>query len=287
MKKIYFDKVTIIGVGLIGASLSLAMKKNKLCGTVCGFGRNRENLIRAKERGIIDSFESDPVSACKDSDLIMLSSPVGSFQDIVKKASVSFKKGAVVTDAGSVKGKLVYEIEKIMPEGVHYIGGHPIAGSDRSGIDVSSEALFRDAKYIITPTKNSDAGSLQAVTDLWESLGSEVITMTPEDHDKVYAAVSHLPHLIAYNIMNTVAEIDTSYLEFCGQGFKDSTRIASSSSELWRDICMMNRENLIEMITVFQKNLETLGQYLRASDADSIEKEFSKARTLRESIGQD
>lgn len=287
MNKIFFDKVTIIGVGMIGASFSLAMKKNGLCGRVCGFGRNKENLIKAKERGMIDSFESDPATACKGSDLVMLSSPVGSFQDIVKKASGSFKKGAVVTDAGSVKGKLVYEIEKIMPEGTHYIGGHPIAGSDRSGIEASNVELFRDAKCIITPTENSDAGSLQSVSGLWESLGSEVITMTPENHDKVYAAVSHLPHLIAYNIMNTVSEIDISYLKFCGQGFKDTTRIASGSPELWRDICMMNRENLIEMISVFQKNLETLGQYLRASDPDSIEKEFSKARTLREGIGQD
>ena len=287
MNKIFFDKVTIIGVGLIGASFSLAMKKNGLCGKVCGFGRNRENLIRAKEKGMIDSFESDVVSACKGADFIMLSSPVGSFQDIVRKASRSFKKGAVVTDAGSVKGKLVYELEKLMPEGVHYIGGHPIAGSDRSGIDASNEELFRDAKCIITPTENSDAGPLQSVTGLWEALGSEVITMTPEKHDKVYAAVSHLPHLIAYNIMNTVAEIDTSHLKFCGQGFKDTTRIASSSPELWRDICIMNRENLIEMISVFQKNLETLGQYLRASDPVSIEKEFRKARTLREGIGQD
>ena len=287
MKKIYFDKVTIIGVGLIGASFSLAMKKKGLCGTVCGFGRSRENLVRAKEKGIIDSFGSDAASACKDSDLIMLSTPVGTFLELAKAIAPVLKKGAVVTDAGSVKGRLVYNIEKIMPEGVHYIGGHPIAGSDRSGIETSSEELFRNAKCVITPTENSDGSSLQTVTALWESLGSEVIIMTPENHDKVYAAVSHLPHLIAYNIMNTVAEIDTSYLNFCGQGFKDTTRIASSSPELWRDICIMNRENLIEMITVFQKNLETLGRYLRASDPDSIEKEFRKARTLREGIGQD
>jgi prephenate dehydrogenase len=287
LKKIHFDKVTIIGVGLIGASFALALKKNRLCSSITGFGRNRENLVRAKERGIIDSFESDLAATCRDADLIMLSTPVGTFIELTKAIAPALKKGAVVTDAGSVKGRLVYEIEKIMPEGVHYIGGHPIAGNDRSGLDASDAELFRDAKCIITPTENSDAGSLQAVTDLWKSLGSEVITMTPENHDKVYAAVSHLPHLIAYNIINTVAEIDISYLKFCGQGFKDTTRIASSSPELWRDICIMNRENLIEMISVFQKNLETLGRYLRASDPDSIEKEFRKARTLREGIGQD
>jgi len=125
------------------------------------------------------------------------------------------------------------------------------------------------------------------VIGLWKSLGSKTMTMTPEKHDKIYAAVSHLPHLLAYNIMNTVADKDISYLEYCGQGFKDTTRIASSSSEMWRDICMMNRENLLEMISLFRKNLDTLGRYLRASDPGSLEKEFRKARTLREGIGQD
>lgn len=286
MPKLYFNKATILGVGLIGASFALAMKKNRLCNNIIGFGRNKENLIKAKDRGIIDSFESDPAAACKDSDLIMLSTPVGTFLDLGKKSIPSLKKGAIVTDVGSVKGNLVYEMEKIMPEDVHYIGGHPIAGSDRSGVDSSSAELFTNAKCIITPTENSNADALKTIIDLWKSLGSKVITMGPEKHDRIYAAVSHLPHIISYAIVNTVAEIDSSYLEFCGQGFKDTTRIASSSPELWRDICLLNRDNLIEMIAIFQKNLDTLSQYLMASDSDSVEREFKKARTLREGIGQ-
>lgn len=286
MSKLYFNKITILGVGLIGASFALAMKKNGLCKEIVGFGRDRKNLLNAKEKGIIDSFGADPASACKDSDLIMLATPVGTFPDLTKKTLPSFKKGAVMTDAGSVKGDLVYEIEKIMPEGVYYIGGHPIAGSDRSGIDSANAELFTGAKCIITPTKNSNAGALRIVADLWKSLGSDVITMDPEKHDRIYAAVSHLPHLIAYSIVNTIAGIDSSYLEFCGQGFKDTTRIALSSPELWRDISLMNKDNLIEMISIFQKNLDALSQYLRASDSGSLESEFRKARTLREGLGQ-
>src|SRR3990172_6000041 len=258
-----FEKITVLGVGLIGASFSLAMKKAGLCGKVTGFGRNRENLKKAAERGIIDSFEADPASACAGSDLVLFSTPVGSFLDLARQASSSFKKGAIVTDAGSVKGGLVYEMEKMLPEGVYYIGAHPIAGSDRSGLDSARSDLFRNARCILTPTERSDPGALGKVMEMWRSLGSVVMTLGPEEHDRIYASVSHMPHMIAYALVNTVADVDPSYLGFSGQGFRDMTRIASSSPELWRDICPLNRENLMEMLTLFQKKLDSLGRYLR------------------------
>jgi len=282
-----FEKITVLGVGLIGASFSLAMKKAGLCGKVTGFGRNRENLKKAAERGIIDSFEADPASACAGSDLVLFSTPVGSFLDLARQASSSFKKGAIVTDAGSVKGGLVYEMEKMLPEGVYYIGAHPIAGSDRSGLDSARSDLFRNARCILTPTERSDPGALGKVMEMWRSLGSVVMTLGPEEHDRIYASVSHMPHMIAYALVNTVADVDPSYLGFSGQGFRDMTRIASSSPELWRDICRLNRENLMEMLTLFQKNLDSLGRYLRDFDSDSLEGEFRKARTLREGLGRD
>jgi prephenate dehydrogenase len=281
-----FGKITILGVGLIGASFALAARKEGLCGHIAGFGRNEENLKRAKERGIIDSYSLDPSAASADADLVMLSTPVGNFVELVRRCAGSFKKGAVVTDAGSVKGGLVLEIEALMPAGVHYVGGHPIAGSDRSGIDFASADLFRNAKCIVTPTPGSDSCAVQAVTGIWSSLGSQVIKMEPDAHDRVFAAVSHLPHLLAYAIINTVADVDPSYLEFSGQGFKDMTRIAASSPEIWRDICMMNRDNILELIEVFQKKLDSLGRHLRAADSASFEKELERARTLREGIGQ-
>jgi len=280
-----FNRITILGVGLLGASFALALKKNGLCSTITGYGRNRENLQRAKERNIIDSFEQDPVAACRDSDLIMLSAPVGSFLGLAKAISPALKKGAILTDVGSVKGNLVREIEKMIPKDVHYIGGHPIAGSDRSGIDAASAELFRNSRCLITPTENSDPSALDKIQNLWKALGSEIIILNPEEHDRIYASVSHLPHMIAYAMVNTVAEMDSSYLDFSGKGFIDTTRIACSSEELWSDICLLNRDNLVEALAVFQKNLDRLDQYLKAGDSDSLKAEFRKARTLRENIG--
>jgi prephenate dehydrogenase len=282
-----FDKITVLGVGLIGASFALAMRKEGLCGHIAGSGRNEHTLRKARELGIIDSYDLDPAVACTDSELILLSTPVGIFPELVKKCAASFRKGAIITDVGSVKGRLVHEIEGLLPAHVRYIGGHPIAGSDRSGIDSSNAGLFRNAICIVTPTQKSDAGALKVVSEIWESLGSKVITMDPETHDRIYGAVSHLPHVIAYLLMNTVYDIDASYLEFSGQGFKDTTRIASSSPEMWRDICLFNRENLVGMLSLFQKNLELFSRYLTASDSVSIEREFGKARKLRDGIGKD
>jgi prephenate dehydrogenase len=280
-----FNRITILGVGLLGASFALAMKKNGLCSTITGYGRNRGNLQRAKERNIIDSFEEDPAAACRDSDLIMLSAPVGSFLGLAKTIGPALKKGAVLTDVGSVKGSLVREIEKMMTRDVHYIGGHPIAGSDRSGIDSANAELFKNARCVITPTENSDPSALDKIQNLWMALGSEIVILNPEEHDRIYASVSHLPHLIAYAMVNTVAEMDRAYLDFSGKGFMDSTRIACSSEELWNDIFLLNRDNLLEVLAVFQKNLDMLDQYLKAGDADSLKAEFRKARTLRENIG--
>ena len=282
-----FHKVAVLGVGLIGASFSLALKEKKLCSEIAGFGRSGKNLQKAKERGIIDTFDLDPAVVCREADLIMLSTPPGSFVEMIKRSSEAFSKGAIVTDAGSVKGDLVHEIERMIPERASYIGAHPIAGSENSGIDSASPDLFDGAKCIITPTKDSDLGSLKKVKDLWEELGAMTIEMDPQKHDHIYASVSHLPHMIAYTMVNTVAAIDRSYFEFSGQGFLDMTRIAGSSPELWRDICLMNRKNLIDMIEVFQGNLESLSRHLKASDRHALETEFRNARRLRESIGQD
>jgi len=280
-----FNRIAILGVGLLGASFALALKKNGLCGSITGYGRNRENLLKAKERNIIDSFEQDPAAASRDADLIMLSTPVGSFLDLTKLIAPALKKGAVLTDVGSVKGRLVREIEKIIPEHANYIGGHPIAGSDRSGIDAANPGLFRNAKCIITPTEHSNADALEKIEGLWKALGSDILILNPEEHDRIYASVSHLPHLVAYAMVNTVADMDRSYLDFSGKGFMDATRIASSSEELWNDICLLNRDNLVEVLAVFQKNLDVLTRYLEAGDADSLKHAFRKARTLRETLG--
>jgi len=286
MRKPFFKRTTILGVGLLGASFSLALKKNGFCNEVIGYGRTEENLRKAKERGIIDAFENDPLKACTGSDLILFSTPVGSFIDIANKIKSSLGDNVIVTDVGSVKGHLVSAMESLMPEGAFFVGGHPIAGSARSGIDTADAELFKGARCIITPTENTDKQALETVTAVWENLGSRVTLINPDEHDKIYASVSHLPHLIAYVIMNTVADIDSSFLAFSGQGFVDTTRIASSSPELWRDICLLNKDNLLESLEIFKKNLDRVSQYLRAYDSESLEKDFQKARALREGIGQ-
>lgn len=281
-----FEKIAILGVGLIGASFGLAMKKKGLCREIGGYGRSMANLEQAKQKGAIDLFAGDPALVCRDADLIMLSTPVGCFKELAGQISGSLKKGAIVTDAGSVKGDLVSALETLMPEGTHYIGAHPIAGSELSGAAAAYDTLFDGATCIVTPTKRSDPDALEKITYLWQTLGAVVVEMDPESHDDVYAAVSHLPHLLAYAMVNTVADIDRAYLALSGQGFRDMTRIAGSSPELWRDICLMNRSNLVNMISVLQKNLDSLSSYLTAEDGASLEREFRKARELRNSIGQ-
>ncbi|MFZ5906302.1 MAG: prephenate dehydrogenase [Nitrospirota bacterium] len=280
-----FNKVTILGVGLIGASFALAMKKQGLCRVVAGHGRNPENLRRAQERGIIDFFDLDPAQACRDSDLILLATPVGSFLDITKKIVGSLKQNTILTDVGSVKGKLVHDMDSLMPEGVFFVGAHPIAGGDRSGIDTASPGLFAGAKCILTPSEKTDKEALNTVDAFWKHLGSVTLLIDPDEHDRIYAAVSHLPHLLAYMMVNTVADIDDSYFRFSGTGFLDTTRIASSHPELWRDICILNKENVIASVEIFRQNLDRAVQYLRAVDPESLEREFRKARTLREGIG--
>lgn len=281
-----FDKVTVLGVGLMGASFALALKKYGLCSEITGYGRREQNLRRAKDRNIIDSFDLDPAKACDGADLVVFATPVGSFTGVAKKISSALKRNAIVTDVGSVKGKLVRDMEKLMPRGVFFVAAHPIAGSDRSGIDAAAAEIFKGAKCIITPTQDTDKSALEKVMVVWKTFGSVIRLLDPDEHDRIYAAVSHLPHLIAYEIVNTVADMNESYLAFSGQGFMDTTRIASSQPELWRDICILNKDNLLESIEIFKNNLDRVSQYLRAYDSESLERDFKRARTLREGIGQ-
>jgi len=283
----FFKRVTVLGVGLIGASFALALKKRGLCGTITGFGRRASNLVKAKERGIIDSFDLDPGTASAGSDLVIFSLPASSFAETAKRIVGSLKEGAIVTDVGSMKGGLVYEMEEVLSHRVSFVGAHPIAGSEKSGIETADACLFEGQKCIITPTEKTDRTAMDVLVSLWQSLGAEVVTMSPEEHDKVLGAVSHFPHIIAYEMVNAIEEIDGSYLRYCGRGFRDSTRIASSSPELWRDICMFNRENLIHFLNVFIGRLEKVKAYIAKSDADSIELEFRNAKTLRDRLGQD
>lgn len=281
-----FNKVTILGVGLIGASLALALRENGLCNNIHGYGRTEEHLKSAVAQGIIDAYSLYAGKACEGSDLIVFATPVGKFKAVLEEIRQSVKDGAVVTDVGSVKGDLAYALEELVPAGAFYIGSHPIAGSDKSGIKDAKPGLFNGALCVITPTEKSDEEAVQKISALWSAIGGRVEFMDPYEHDRAYAVVSHLPHLIAYEIVNTAAEIDESYLRYAGQGFRDTTRIASSSPELWRDICIYNRKNLISDMDIFIKRLEKVRSSLVNSDADFFEKEFAAAKSLRNGLGQ-
>lgn len=279
--KIFFEKIAVLGVGLIGGSLALSLKQRGLCGSIVGFGRKEGSLRRAQELKIIDGYSLDAAKACMDADLIVFAVPVGLFKELALKAAAGLKKGAIVTDVGSVKGMLVFEMESLMPQGVRYVGSHPISGSENSGIEEARADLFEGAQCILTPTESTDRNALSSVTGLWSSVGCKTEEMTPLRHDEIYASVSHFPHMVAYALVNSIDSVDPEFIRYAGQGFKDTTRIAMSSPEIWRDISVHNRENLLKLSRLFRERLELFDRLLASGDAPGIEEEFRKAKEAR------
>lgn len=279
--KIFFDKIAILGVGLIGGSFALAARQRGLCKSIVGFGRREESLRRAQELEIIDEYSLDAARACIDADLIVFAVPVGLFKELALKVTASLKKGAIVTDVGSVKGMLIFEMESLMPQGVHYVGSHPITGSENSGIEDARANLFVGAHCILTPTESTDRKALLSITGLWRIIGCKTGEMTPFRHDEIYAAVSHFPHLVAYALVNSIDSVDPEFIQYAGQGFKDTTRIAMSSPEMWRDISIHNKENLLKLSKLFRERLELFDRLLASGDPSGLEKEFRNAKEAR------
>jgi prephenate dehydrogenase len=281
---VYFNKVTIIGVGLIGGSLAKVMKAKKLAGEIHGAGRSRETLEQAIRLGVIDRMGQNSVHAVENADLVVLATPVGTFEPIVSEIAPHIKKGAVLTDVGSVKGELVKALEKLLPPAVHFVPGHPIAGREKHGVGAASETLFQGARCILTPTASTDAGALEAVRSLWIEAGMNVIIMDPDKHDHIFAAVSHLPHVAAFAMMSSVAELNEGpdqYISFSGAGFRDFTRIAASSPEMWKDICLANRQNIVEMIDRYLLVLNRMKKAVQTGDGKRIERLFRQASEAR------
>jgi prephenate dehydrogenase len=285
---IHFDKVTIIGVGLIGGSLARVLRDRGLAREITGAGRSRESLELGQRLGVLDRVGEGLKPAVEGADLVVLASPVGAFEAAVREIASQLKKGAILTDVGSVKGALVRKIEELLPAGVHYVPGHPIAGKEKFGVAEADASLFRGAKCILTPTEKTDAQALAAVREVWEAAGATVLMMDPDLHDRIFGAVSHLPHVAAFAMICAVAELSTGnddYMDYSGAGFRDFTRIAASSPEIWRDICLMNRENLIEMIDRYQFALNRIKQELTAGDAARLEKHLRLASETRRGLG--
>ncbi|KWT87245.1 prephenate dehydrogenase [Candidatus Magnetominusculus xianensis] len=280
----FFEKTAIIGVGLIGAAVALAMKKHGLAKKICGFGRNETNLKNARARGIIDDYALNLGDLAEGADLVIFAAPVRAFKPIAGEIAPYLKTGAIVSDVGSVKGALVYEMESAMPEGVAFVGAHPIAGNDKSGIDAADPGIFIGAKCVITPTSRTDKTACQTITSMWERFGCKVEELTPERHDEILSSISHLPHIAAYALVNAVHEINPNFIGYSGTGFMDTTRIAMSSPEIWRDICVLNRENILNHLNAYKRQLELITAYINGLDWTTLAEEFGKAGEARKKL---
>ena len=287
MANVVINKLVIIGVGLIGGSFALALRKAGLVGHIVGVGRSRENLQRARELGVIDEIASDLALALKGADLVLLAMPVGQVGKIMAQISPHLEAKTIVTDAGSTKQDVVAAARSFLAGHLqNFVPGHPIAGAELSGVTAASAGLFRDKNLVLTPLDETSAEVVTRVTELWQGCGARVLQMRADRHDAILAAMSHLPHVLAFTLMNhvcTSAEDNPGdLLRFAGSGFRDFTRIAGSSPEMWRDICLANREALLKQIDAYQNELTNLREILAQGDGQALEKVFANAREARQ-----
>ena len=284
---VHFNRAVIIGVGLIGGSLGMILRRKALAESVVGVGRRVENLKTAVSVGAIDRYVVDSKEAVKGADLVILATPVDTYEHHLKDWASCLSPGAIVTDVGSVKGQLVERSEEYMPAGVHFVGAHPIAGKEKTGAAAGSEDLFSGRRCILTPTQRTNSEALERIQFLWQEAGAVVLTMDPHLHDKILGAVSHLPHAAAFALMNALIEIRSQVpaLDLAGHsggGLRDTTRIAASSPEMWRDIFLWNRENVVDWISAYERSLRELRQLIQTGDAAGIEKMLERVKEERE-----
>ncbi len=282
---ILFKQVTMIGVGLIGGSLALVMKRKHLATKVIGYDRRRWNLQKAVTVGMIDRYFLTLQKAVQDSDLVILATPMGTFERICQGIAPYLKPGAIVTDVGSVKGALVEKMASFMPEHAYFVGGHPIAGREKSGVEAAREELFEGNLCILTPTAKTPAKVLSRVAAFWTAVGASVVKVDPLRHDAIMAAVSHLPHLVAYAMVEVLAHPKIAKMDpiaYSGGGLRDFTRIAESSPEMWRDIFLLNDQKMVEMIDLYQETLEKMKKKIIAKDGEGLLEAFTRAKTVRQ-----
>jgi prephenate dehydrogenase len=281
------DRLLIAGVGLIGASLGLALRERGLVGEVVGLGRSAENLRVARRRGAIDRAERDPVRATRDVDLVVVATPVGTIAPLVATLARTLPPDAIVTDAGSVKASVVADVERMLgPTARRFCGSHPIAGLDRTGAEAAERDLFEGRRCILTPTTRTAPAARRRVHALWRAVGMRVEALPARRHDRLYAQVSHLPQSVATALVNAANESEPGgrALAYAGTGFRDVTRIAKGSSVVWRDILLANRTAMLAAFDRFSTTLERLRAAVEAGDADAIEAELRRASTARRKL---
>jgi len=286
----HFKKVAIVGVGLIGGSLGMVLKRQGMAEEIVGIGRRVENLKTAVALGAIDRYVAEAREGVAGADLVVLATPVDTYERHLKDWGPGLAPEAIVTDVGSVKGPLVGQAEGLVPERAHFVGAHPIAGREKTGAAAGSVDLFKGARCILTPTARTNARALEAVRGIWEAAGSVVLSMDPFLHDRVLGAVSHLPHVAAFALINALTEVkerrtpELDLLAYAGGGLRDTTRIAASSPEMWQDIFLWNRDNVVALIEVYERHLQQLKRLIQAGDGPGIEKELERAKQVREKL---
>jgi len=274
---IMFKKVTIIGVGLIGGSIGLALKRKRLAKVVCGVGRRRSSINRAIKKGAIDKGFLNLEAGIKDADLIIIATPVGMIKKYIAKIAKAAKAPCIITDAGSTKSEIVSLAQKALPAHLKFVGAHPLAGSEKRGPEHSHAGLFKSSVVILTKTPKTNLSALRKVQRIWQAVGARCGVMSPARHDKIVAAISHLPHIVACALVNSAGE---DALKFAASGFRDTTRIASSDAMLWRDIILTNRRPVLAALAQFQRSLRKM----TAADAGKLSAELKKAKRKRDSL---
>ena len=279
------QRLAIIGVGLIGGSLARALREAGEVGEVVGCGRTRPNLERALELGVIDRFTQDPAEAVLGADMIFIAVPLGAISGVFESIKEHLADDAVITDGGSVKGSVVADAERVfgtVPTGL--VPGHPIAGTENSGVEASFAELYRNRRVILTPLRNTDPAALERVERMWRACGAEVTRMEVTHHDEVLAATSHLPHMLAYSLVDSLARMkeNDEIFRYAAGGFRDFTRIASSNPVMWRDICIANRAALGDMLKRFASELHDLADALDDQEGNALLEIFERAKAARD-----
>jgi len=288
MADIKFEKIALIGVGLIGSSLARIIRQKQLCNHIAIATPRRETLEIAQELKLGDSTFQDNAQAVKQADLVIISVPVGRCGEVAREIAAHLAPGAIVTDVGSTKASVINQMAPVLPDHVHFIPGHPIAGTEFSGPRAGFAELFVNRWCILTPLPNTDAAALEKLRQFWQACGAKIDEMDANHHDLVLAMVSHLPHLIAYNIVGTASDLEkvtkSEVIAYSASGFRDFTRLASSDPTMWRDICLHNAPAILEMLGRFSEDLASLQRAIRWGDGDGLFDLFSRTRAVRRNI---
>lgn len=286
-------RLAIIGVGLIGGSLARAVRRAGLCEEIVGSGRDVAQLRKAVELGVIDRYDADIASAVRDADMVVIAVPLGAMEQVLRALAGHVRPDTIITDVGSAKASVVIAARNVFGEvPANFVPGHPIAGTEKNGVEASFAELFQGRRVILTPLPHTGAHALAQVHLLWRAAGAEVVEMGVEHHDEVLAATSHLPHILAYALVDTLVRMDAGMdanidksgeiFRFAAGGFRDFTRIASSDPTMWRDICLANRPAIIALLERFRGDLDALTDLIRASDSEGILAIFNRAKAARD-----